>query len=580
MTYYYSPRKFAVGACCKYHWRGKVTVVIPIITLPLLILGFKNEMNEYKCLYIIITMALLWVSEALPIYVTALLPIVFCPLLGLMDTEDVCRMYFTDTIVMFLGGLIVALGIEYCNLHTRIALRVIRIVGGSPRRLFVGLVSVSVFMGLWISNSAGTAMMCPIVKAIITEMDTVSISNFKYHFSRIFIYFQNNIFPVYMTQEEEPMEEGDPPHPSKVSIAFYVGVAYASTIGGLGTLIGTGTNLVFKGIYDQRFPTSTEEITFANFMFYSIPIMVVCNITLVIIALMITNMGLLRPKSKTGRLIKEANVNRKLLEDVLRQRHKDLGPMSCHEIQILILFGIMILLLITHRPGFFPGWSDLVNTVPVRSSAGMVFIILLMFSLPTQYMFFKYCCGKAPFSGQALDALLSWQFVHDNIAWGLLFLLGGGFALAEASQRTGLNIMIARAMQILIGMPSIAVQIITILLSMFFSIFNSNVVVANILLPILCEMALVLEIHPLILALPSCLVISMCYFLPVSTPPNAIVSQYAHIKTKYIACCGILPTFIGFFLTILNTNTWGMVIFPKVGTFPDWAKEIKNQTDI
>ncbi|XP_070073000.1 protein I'm not dead yet 2 isoform X1 [Drosophila takahashii] len=556
------PRKFAVGPCCKYHWRGKITIMIPIITSPLLILGFKNDMNEYKCLYIIVTMALLWVTESLPIYITALLPIVFCPLFGLLDSADVCRMYFTDTIVMFLGGLIVALGIEYCNLHTRIALRVIRIVGGSPRRLLVGLISVSVFMGLWISNSAGTAMMCPIVKAIINEMDV------------------NNIFPVYMTQEEEPVEEGDPPHPSKVSIAFYVGVAYASTIGGLGTLIGTGTNLVFKGIYDQRFPTSTEEITFANFMFYSIPIMVVCNITLVIIALMITNLGLFRPKSKTGRLIKEANINRKLLEEVLRQRHKDLGPMSCHEIQISVLFAIMILLLITHRPGFFPGWSDLFNAVQARSSAAMIFIILLMFSLPTQYVFFKYCCGKPPFPGQALDALLSWRFVHDNIAWGLLLLLGGGFALAEASQRTGVNIMIARAMQILIGLPSLVVQIITILLSMFFSIFNSNVVVANIVLPILCEMALVLEIHPLILTLPSCLAISMCYFLPVSTPPNAIVAQYAHIKTKYIACCGVLPTIIGFLLTILNTNTWGMVIFPKAGSFPDWAKDIKNQTNI
>ncbi|XP_037730222.1 protein I'm not dead yet 2 isoform X4 [Drosophila subpulchrella] len=248
-------REVRLGRCCKYHWRGKLAVMIPTLTSPILILGFTYDRAEYKCMYLIVTMALLWITEALPIYVTSMLPIAFLPLFGLVETPVVCRLYFTDTIVMFLGGLIMALGIEYCNLHTRIALRVIRIIGGSPRRLFVGLMSVSVFMGLWISNSAGTAMMCPIVKAVINEMDV------------------NNIFPVYMTQEEEPVEEGDPPHPSKVSIAFYVGVAYASTIGGLGTLIGTGTNLVFKGIYDQRFPTSTEEITFANFMFYTIPLL-------------------------------------------------------------------------------------------------------------------------------------------------------------------------------------------------------------------------------------------------------------------------------------------------------------------
>uniref|UniRef100_A0A6P4G3Z6 Protein I'm not dead yet 2 n=1 Tax=Drosophila rhopaloa TaxID=1041015 RepID=A0A6P4G3Z6_DRORH len=478
------------------------------------------------------------------------------------SADIVCRLYFSDTIVMFLGGLIVALSIEYCNLHTRIALRVIRIIGGSPRRLFVGLVSVSVFMGLWISNSAGTAMMCPIVKGVVNELEA------------------NNIYPVYMTQEEEPVEEGEPPHPSKVTIALYVGVAYAATIGGLGTLIGTGTNLVFKGIYEQRFPTSTEEITFANFMVYSIPIMVVCNITLVMIAMLTTHMGLFRPNSKTGMLIKEANTNRKLLEDVLRQRHMDLGPMSCHEIQVSIFFALMIIILFTRRPGFFPGWSLFLNAVPIGSSAGLFVIILLLFALPTQYVFFRYCCGQPPFPGQALDALLSWRFVHQNIAWGLLFLLGGGFALAEASNRSGVNVMVARAMQVLIGSPSIVVQLLTVLLSMFFSTFNSNVVIANILIPILCEMALVLEIHPLILTLPSCLCISMCYFLPVSTPPNAIVCNYANIKTKYFAFCGLLPTIIGYWLTILNTNTWGMLIFSETNKFPDWAKEIKNQSNI
>lgn len=114
-------------------------------------------------------------------------------------------------------------------------------------------------------------------------------------------------------------------------------------------------------VFRRRFPTSTVEITFANFMFYSIPLMVIVNITLVIIAFLITHMGLFRPNSKTGKIIAEANTNRKLMEDVLRQRHIDLGPMSCHEIQMAIAFAFMIVLLITRKPGFVPGWSDLIN---------------------------------------------------------------------------------------------------------------------------------------------------------------------------------------------------------------------------
>ncbi|EDW96102.2 uncharacterized protein Dyak_GE25645, isoform A [Drosophila yakuba] len=555
-------RKFVLGRCCKFHWRGIITIIIPTLTMPILLHGLLSNMAEYKCLWLIVTMALMWITEALPIYVTALLPLIFCPILGLVNADKLCQQYFTETIVVFIGGLIVALGIEYCNLHTRIALRVIRIIGGSPRRLFVGIMIVSSFMGLWISNSAGTAMMCPIVKALITELNA------------------NNIFPVYMTQEEEPVEEGEPPHPSKITIAFYAGIAYANTIGGLGTLIGTGTNLVFKGIYSDRFPTSTVEITFANFMFYSIPVMVILNITLVIICFLITHMGLFRPKSRTGLIISEANKNRKLMEDVLRQRHIDLGPMNCHEIQMAIAFGSMIVLLITRKPGFFPGWSDLIDRKVVGSSAGIFMIVLLIFALPTQYTFFKYCCGKAPFTAQAIDAILSWEYVLRNIPWGLAFLLGGGFALAEASRQSGLNIMIAKAMQVLNGLPSMVLQLITLVMSNFFSSFNANVVVANIVLPVLCEMALALEMHPLILTLPACLAISMVYFLPVSTPPNAIVTQYAHIKTKYFACCGILPTFIGLFVSMLNTNTWGMLIFPEARSFPDWAKEIKNRTKI
>ncbi|XP_033164238.1 protein I'm not dead yet 2 [Drosophila mauritiana] len=555
-------RKFVLGRCCIFHWRGKASIIIPLITLPILIHGLQNDMAEFKCMWLIVTMALLWITETLPIYVTALFPLVFCPLLGLVNASIVCKQYFTDTIVVFLGGLIVALGIEYSNLHTRIALRVIRIVGGSPRRLFIGMMSVSTFMGLWISNSAGTAMMCPIVKALVNELDA------------------NKIFPVYMTQEEEPVEEGDPPHPSKITVAFYAGIAYAASIGGLGTLIGTGTNLVFRGIYSERFPTSTVEITFANFMFYSIPLMVFVNITLVIIGFLITHMGLFRPNSKTGKIISEANTNRKLMEDVLRQRHIDLGPMSCHEIQMAIAFAFMIVLLITRKPGFFTGWSDLIDGKVVGSSSGLSFIVLVIFALPTQYTFFKYCCGKGPFTAQAIDAILSWEYVLRNIPWGLLFLLGGGFALAVASRESGLNVMISKAMQVLIGLPNIVVQSITFISANLLSAFNANVVVANIVLPILCEMSLALELHPLILTLPACLGISMVYFLPVSTPPNAIVTQYAHIKTKYFACCGILPTIIGISVALVNTNTWGLIIFPETKSFPDWAMKIKNETKI
>ncbi|KAH8248122.1 hypothetical protein KR038_001921, partial [Drosophila bunnanda] len=555
------PRRFAAKQCCKYHWRGKLSVIIPILTSPILVMGIQQDRSELKCLYLIATMALLWITESIPIYITAMLPVAYLPLFGLVPPDVVCAKYFSDTVVMFLGGLIVALAIEYCNLHSRIALRVIRIVGGSPRRLLAGILLVTVFAGLWISNSAGTAMMCPIVKAVINEMDV------------------NDVFPVYMTQEEEPMLEGEPPHLSKLAMIFYIGVAYCSAIGGVGTLIGTGTNLVFRGIYNSRFPNADVEITFTNFMLYTLPFVCIANAVLVYFSFLITHMGLFRPNSKIGQAVKKANENRKLVEQVMKERHKALGPMSCHEIQVAVIFFMMVVLLITRRPGFFPGWDTLVNAKQVRGSAAVIFIILVLFALPTQYIFFKYCCGQAPFPAQRLDSLLAWRFVHDSIPWGLCFLLGGGFALAEASKASGVNKMVAESLKVFSPLPAVVVQMIMVLLAMMFSAINSNVVVANILLPILCEMAIVVRIHPLYLTLPCTVAISMCYFLPVSTPPNAMVTQYAHIKSKYLAMAGILPSIIGYCIIIINANSYGRLIFKGSTEYPAWADAPSNSSN-
>ncbi|KAH8243651.1 hypothetical protein KR032_009121, partial [Drosophila birchii] len=551
---------FAARQCCKYHWRGKLTVIIPIINSPILYVGIRDDRSELKCLFLIACMACLWITEAIPIYVTSLLPVAYLPLFGLVPAETVCAKYFSDTVVMFLGGLIVALAIEYCNLHSRIALRVIRIVGGSPRRLLAGILIVTIFVGMWISNSAGTAMMCPIVKAVINEMDV------------------NNVFPVYMTEEEEPYSDGEFPHLTKLAMVFYIGVAYCSAIGGVGTLIGTGTNLVFRGIYNQRFPNADVEITFTNFMMYTLPIVCILNGILVYFSFLITHMGLFRPNSKTGQAVKKANKNRKLVESVMRERHLALGPMSCHEIQVAVIFLLMIILLITRRPGFFDGWDTIVNAKQVKGSAAVMLIILILFALPTQYYFFKYCCGKAPFPAQRLDSLLAWKFVHENVPWGLCFLLGGGFALAEASQVSGVNKMVADSLKAFGSLPAYAIQMVMVCLAMMFSAVNSNVVVANILVPILCEMAIVVRIHPLYLTLPCTVAISMCYFLPVSTPPNAMVTQYAHIKTKYFALSGIVPSIIGFTMVIVNSNTYGKLIFKDLTTYPAWADAPQNDT--
>ncbi|XP_034487735.1 protein I'm not dead yet 2-like isoform X2 [Drosophila innubila] len=420
--------------------------------------------------------------------------------------------------------------------------------------LHFGLVVVTAFLSMWMSNSATTAMMCPIVKAILNELDN------------------QKVFTVYKTQEEEPVEEGEKPHPSTISMAFYFGVAYAASIGGCGTLIGTGTNLTFKGLYETRFPDSKEEVDFPIFMAYSIPLPVIVNTLLLYLSLQITHMGLFRGNSKIGQEVKKAAENKDVLRKIVKDRYKELGKWKCHEIQVAVTFTVMVLILVFAKPGFMTGWEEALKMKAVSSSAIVFLAIGILFALPTQYTFLKYCCGSAPFTGRSMDACISWTFIHNNMPWGLCFLIGGGFALAEGSIKSGLAKMLGDSMSFLSSFPSGLVVGMAITMGVMCTAFSSNVAVCNILIPVFCEMALAIKVHPLLLTLPPTLAMSFAFHLPVSTPPNAIACSYAGIKTKYLALAGILPTIWGIILLWVNALTWGLVVFPGTKEFPEWAK--------
>ncbi|KAH8278742.1 hypothetical protein KR018_008203, partial [Drosophila ironensis] len=563
----------ALGKCCGFHWRGKATFLMPLFTTPILAYGYMNNNQAFMCMYLVINMALFWITEVIPLYLTSLLPVVFLPLFGILPSNMVCRYYFSDTVVMFLGGLIIALAIEYCNLHQRIALNAILIVGTSPRRLHLGLTVVTCFISLWISNSAATAMMCPIVKAVLVEMEAVCFKLMVIIFINNFpLSFQSNIFAIYRTQEEEPMEEGDPPHPSTISMAFYFTIAYASTIGGCGTLIGTGTNLTYKGLYDTRFPDSKEKIDFPIFMAYACPFVVVVMLILMWISLQFTHMGLFRPKSPTGLEVAKGNEGKDVVKVVIKERNTALGRMTCHEIQVAVMFIVMVVLLFTRKPGFVYGWADFLNAQSIGAGPSVWFSVIILFALPTQYTFFRYCCGKAPFPGQTMDACLSWVYCHKYTPFGLCFLLGGGFALAEGSRVSGMAKMLGDALSFAQHLPEVVAVAMTILIALFCTAFGSNVAICNILIPIFSEMAIAIKAHPITMTLPAALGCSLAFHLPVSTPPNAIISGYTGLKTKYLAIAGILPTFWAFWCLLFTGTVWARVIYPSAVGFPDWAE--------
>ncbi|XP_065360932.1 protein I'm not dead yet-like [Calliphora vicina] len=536
------------GKFCGNHWKGVFSIIVPLILLPVPLL---NEGPEYRCMYLIMICCLYWITECIPLYVTSLMPMFALPLLGILDSETTCQQYFKDTLVMFLGGLMVALAVEYCNLHKRLALRTILIVGCSPRRLHFGLICVTSFISLWISNAASAAMMCPIIKAVMEELET------------------NNVIDVYMDEEVEPAVEGKK-HPSKIAMGFYFGVAYASTIGGCGTLIGTGTNLTLKGIYENRFPEATDKIDFPSFMAWALP-MVVVDTLLLYICLQITHFGLFRPKSKEGLEVAKGTLAVDTVKAVVLQKYDELGPMSVHEWQVLWWFICMVVLLFTRAPGFMPGWGDILNAVSIRSSCPVMFVVLALFMFPMTCFCCSHLKSEGPYPTVREKALLAWEFINANTPWGLVFLLGGGFALAEGSQSSGMAMLLGRAMTFLLEYPALAVQMAAIVFATVLTNFSANVPICNILVPILQELAVAIKMNPIMLVFPAGIACSMAFHLPVGTPANAIIAGYAGIKSKYMASAGLLPSIFTMIMLLVNVQTMHYIVYPN-REFPDWAK--------
>lgn len=159
-----------IGRFFALYWRVLVLVTTPCLTALVFLL---DSSPSHRCMFVVIIMAVYWITEALPLPITSLLPVVLFPLLGILETDRTCMMYMRETLLMFMGGIFLALAIEHCNLHKRIALKVICSIGCSQRKLNFGLLTVTMFVSMWISNTATVAMMCPIMKAVLEELESV-----------------------------------------------------------------------------------------------------------------------------------------------------------------------------------------------------------------------------------------------------------------------------------------------------------------------------------------------------------------------------------------------------------------------
>uniref|UniRef100_A0A8C3QCL0 Uncharacterized protein n=1 Tax=Geospiza parvula TaxID=87175 RepID=A0A8C3QCL0_GEOPR len=532
--------------------------------------------QEALCGYVIILMALFWCTEALPLAVTALLPVLLFPLMNIMDSTTVCQEYLKDTNMLFLGGLVMAIAIETWNLHKRVALRVLLITGVRPALLLMGFMVVTAFLSMWISNTATTAMMVPIAQAVMeqlhkSEAESGTTGQVSEHSNKAFELQEKSPDSFKEPEEKEncPQSILTAPHSPdekkhlKLSKGMSLCICYSSSIGGIATLTGTTPNLVLQGQVNDLYQDNGGIINFASWFSFAFPTMLVLLI-LAWMWLQILYLGFNFKENFGCGASPAAKAKEKQAYEIIKEESKKLGKMSFAEIEVSILFVLLVVLWFTREPGFIPGWATVLfnkdNTSYVTDATVSLFISVLLFILPSG--------GRAKF--RAPPPLLDWKVVQEKMPWNIVFLLGGGFALAKGSEESGLSAWLGTKLTPLQSIPPPAIAFLLCLLIATFTECTSNVATTTLFLPILASMAEAICLNPLYVMLPCTLSASLAFMLPVATPPNAIVFSYGQLRVIDMAKAGFVLNILGVLTITLAINTWASSLF-QLQTFPSWA---------
>lgn len=491
-------------------------VITPLISLYLIFFVELDPGNPLvtATLAVALLMAVWWVTEAVPLAVTSLLPVALFPLLGILSGKDVSSVYFNDVIFLFMGGFVIALAMQRWNLHRRIALRILVITGVSPGRILLGFMLATAFLSMWISNTATAMMMIPILLSIITRLEEIagkeSIANF--------------------------------------STGLLLAVAYSASIGGMATLVGTPPNLSFVRIFHIYFPDA-PEISFARWFMFALPIAAsIFGIAWLYLYVVF------KPKKESW-----VSVGRQTLRDQL----SELGPMSFEEKVVLINFvGVAFLWLFRADIDFgwfvLPGWSRIFSFGHyINDGTVAIFIAVLLFVLPSRT--------------KGTKRIMNWQ-IAEKIPWHIILLFGGGFALASGIKESGLSAWLGGHLVWVADYHILIVILFIALLMTFLTELTSNTATTEMILPILAGISISAGINPLLLMIPATLSASMAFMLPVATPPNAIIFATNRLRVIDMVKAGLFLNLFGAVIITLMTYLLGIWVFDiDLSTMPDWA---------
>ncbi len=463
---------------------------------------FSGNIKIGSMVGITVWMAAWWIAEVVPLAVTSMIPVFAFPLTGLMSTSEVAATYMNDVLFLFVGGFILAFAMERWNLHKRIALNIILRIGSDGDKILMGLMLCTYAISMWISNTATTMMLIPTTLAIIDKINSMKL-----------------------------------PNSENITKALLIGIAYASSIGGVATIVGTPTNMIFVSYYGITYPAE-EPVNFLKWFMFAMPV------ALLMLATAFFALKFIYMRTSG---FSDVKVNSSMFSDEL----KAMGKISFEEKTVATLFIILVLLWFTRADLVLDsftlkGWS---NFFPypsyIQDGAVAVFIASFLFIIPSK---------------QKDDMLITWEQVK-KLPYSVILLFGGGFALAKGFSDSGLTGWLAENLLFLKDYPPFVIVLFVCLFITMISEIASNMATIQLSLPVLAAIAISTGIHPLIVMIPGTIAASYAFMLPVGTAPNTIIFGSEKLKTMDMVRPGLILNFAGIFIITLAMFSLGKFVF-------------------
>lgn len=435
-----------------------------------------------------------WVTEAVPIGVTSLLPIILLPAIGNDNIQQVASSYGDPVIFLFLGGFIIAIAMEKWNLHKRLALTILKITGTNANGIVLGFLIATAFISMWISNTATTVMMLPIGISVIKLVD-----------------------------DTLEMDKTNPKGFRNFASSIMIGIAYAASIGGLGTIIGTPPNMVMTGFMKKL---ANFDMPFLDWMVAAVPLVVV------MIAATYFVMTRLVLRNNLGRLEKTAG----LISDELTL----LGKISRDQLVVILVFSFTVTLWVLRVQINKLVGAELLHDATIALIGGLLF-----FAVP---------------SATKPGNILNWEDL-DKLPWKILLLFGGGIALAGGVENVGI---IKTVGDTLAGIDGIDAYVMVTLLAaagVFMSEIMGNIALATVYIPVAMAIGSSLGQSPVLFAIPVAMATSFGFMLPIATPPNAIAYGSGYINSKDMLKVGFILNIAGIVLIYFAARFYFGLIF-------------------